>query len=73
MSKVVHISEAAKALGVTPHYLRILEHEGRISAARRSFNGRLYSEFDLALLKALSIGIRLRELKRAEDVLETSR
>jgi hypothetical protein len=29
----VHISEAARWLGVTPHHLRVLEWEGRIPAA----------------------------------------
>lgn len=69
----MHISEAAKALGVSPHHLRVLEYQGRIPAARRDYNGRIYSEFDLALLKALGVGTRPRRLKRVEDVLEPSR
>ncbi len=72
MRKVAHISEAAKALGVTPHYLRVLEYQGRIPTAQRDFNGRVYSEFDLALLRALGVGTRPRKLKRAQDVLETA-
>jgi DNA-binding transcriptional MerR regulator len=68
MDGVVHISEAARRLGVTPHHLRILEWEGRIPPARRDFNGRIYSEFDIALLKALGIGSRPRRLKSAEEV-----
>jgi DNA-binding transcriptional MerR regulator len=69
-SNVVHIGEAAKRLGVSPHYLRLLEYEGRIPPARRDFNGRVYSEFDIALLRSLGIGQRPRRLKRAENVLE---
>jgi len=65
----VHISEAAKRLGVTPHHLRVLEWEGRIPRARRDFNGRIYSEFDIALLKALGVGSRPRRLKSAEEVI----
>lgn len=73
MKNVAHISETAKALGVTPHYLRILEYQGRIPPARRdSFNARVYSEFDLALLKALGVGTHPRKLKRTEDVLRAS-
>lgn len=69
MDSVVHISEAARRLGVTPHHLRMLESEGRIPPARRDLNGRVYSEFDLALLRSMGIGSRPRLLKRAEDVL----
>jgi uncharacterized protein len=35
MDSVVHISEAAKRLGVTPHHLRVLEWQGRIPPTRR--------------------------------------
>jgi len=69
MDSAVHISEAAKRLGVTPHHLRVLEWEGRIPRARRDFNGRIYSEFDIALLKALGVGSRPRRLKSAEEVI----
>ena len=69
----MHISEAAKMLGVSPHYLRLLEWKGRIPPARRDLNGRIYSEFDIALLKALGVGSHPRRLKRAEDVLKASR
>jgi len=64
-----HIGEAAKALGVTATYLRLLEKAGRIPSARRDFNGRVYSEFDIALLKSLGVGSRPRKLKRPEEVL----
>jgi DNA-binding transcriptional MerR regulator len=72
MDGIVHISEAAKWLGVTPHHLRVLEWEGRIPPARRDYNGRIYTEFDLALLKALGVGSRPRRLKTAEEVVGRS-
>ena len=64
-----HIGEAAKQIGVTPHHLRVLEWQGRVPPARRDFNGRVYSEFDIALLKSLGVGSRPRRLKRPEEVL----
>ena len=69
MEPIFHISEAACRLGVTPAYLRALEAQGRIPAARRDFNGRIYSEFDIALLKSMGIGSRPRRLRRPEEVL----
>ncbi len=72
-SSVVHIGQAAKRLGVSPHYLRLLEWEGRIPLARRSLNGRVYSEFDIALLKSMGIGSRPQRLKSAEEVLRAAR
>ena len=68
MSKAVHISEAAKQLGVTAQHLRMLEWEGRIPPARRDFNGRIYSDFDIALLRCMGVGQRPRRLKRAAEV-----
>jgi hypothetical protein len=65
----MHIGEAAQTLGVTATYLRLLEKAGRIPPARRDFNGRVYSEFDVALLKSLGVGSRPRKLKRPEEVL----
>ncbi len=73
MDGVVHIGEAARRLGVTREHLRNLEREGRIPKPQRDYNGRVYSEFDLALLKALGVGRRPRRLKQAEDVLEAAR
>ena len=64
----VHISEAARQLGVTPHHLRMLEWQGRIPPARRDFNGRIYTEFDIALLRSIGVGQRPRKLRRAEEV-----
>lgn len=73
MAEAVHISEAARRLGVTPHHLRVLEWQGRIPPARRDFNGRIYSEFDIALLQAMGVGARPRRLKPATEILESTR
>lgn len=64
-----HIGEAARRIGCTPEHLRTLEREGCIPPTRRDFNGRIYSEFDIALLKSLGVGSRPRKLKRPEEVL----
>jgi len=69
MAGVFHISEAARRLSVTAQHLRMLEWQGRIPPARRDFNGRVYTEFDIALLKSLGVGGRPRRLKRPEEVL----
>ncbi len=68
-STVFHIGEAARRIGCTPEHLRTLEREGRIPPARRDFNGRIYTEFDIALLRSMGVGSRPRRLKRAEEVL----
>jgi hypothetical protein len=47
----------------------MLEWRGRIPPARRNFNGRIYSEFDIALLKSMGVGTRPRRLKSVEEVL----
>jgi len=65
----VHISEAARRLGVTPTHLRSLEAQRRTPPARRDLNGRIYSEFDIALLRSMGVGSRPRKLKQAEEVL----
>jgi hypothetical protein len=65
---VWHIGGVSRQLGVSPEHLRTLEREGRIPPARRDFNGRVYSEFDIALLRALGVGSRPRRLKTAEEV-----
>jgi DNA-binding transcriptional MerR regulator len=72
MERIVYISEAARRLGVTPTYLRALEAQGRIPPARRDFNGRIYSPFDIVLLKSIGIGSRPQRLKSAEEVLVTA-
>ncbi|CAA9401289.1 MAG: hypothetical protein AVDCRST_MAG22-1109 [uncultured Rubrobacteraceae bacterium] len=70
MDGVFHIGECAKQLDVTPQHLRMLEWQGRIPPARRDLNGRIYSKFDIALLKSMGVGSRPRKLKRAEEVLD---
>ena len=69
MTSVADIGAAAQQLGVTPEHLRVLEREGRIPTARRDYNGRIYTEFDLVLLRSMGIGQWPRKLKRAEEVL----
>jgi DNA-binding transcriptional MerR regulator len=49
--------------------LRALEREGRVPPARRDLNGRIYSDFDMALLKSLGVGSRPHKLKTPEEVL----
>jgi DNA-binding transcriptional MerR regulator len=71
-SLVLHIGQAARLLSVTPKHLRELEREGRIPPARRDYNGRIYTEFDIALLKSIGVGSRPRRLKRVEEVLGSS-
>ncbi len=65
----VHISEAARRLGVSPKRLRRLEFEGRIPPARRDYNGRVYAPHEIALLRAMGVGQRPRRIKRPEEVL----
>ncbi len=65
----VQILRAAERLAVTPQHLRILEWQGRIPPARRDLNGRIYSEFDIALLRSMGVGSRPRRLKSAEQAL----
>ena len=57
-SVVFHIGEVSRRLGVSPKHLRVLEREGRVPQARRDRNGRIYTEFDIALLKNLGVGSR---------------
>ena len=68
MANDVHIAAAARALGVTPQHIRVLEWQGRIPPARRDFNGRVYSEFDIALLRSLGVARRPRRLKQPQEV-----
>jgi DNA-binding transcriptional MerR regulator len=69
MKDDVRIAQAARRLSVSPQHLRMLEWEGKIPPARRDYNGRLYSEFDIALLRSMGVGSKPRKLKRAEEVL----
>jgi len=66
---VIHIGQCAKLLGVSPHYLRLLEYEGRIPPARRDFNGKIYAPLDIALLRSMDVDSRPRRIKSAEEVL----
>ncbi len=68
-----HIGEAARQLSVTPKHLRDLEREGRIPPPRRDLNGRVYTSFDIALLKRMGVGSRPRRLKLAEQVVRGMR
>jgi len=68
MDNVIRIGRVARELHVSPQYLRMLEWQGRIPPVRRDYNGRVYSPFDIALLKSMGIGSRPRKLKRAEEV-----
>jgi DNA-binding transcriptional MerR regulator len=54
----LRISEAARYLGVSSQYLRLLEGEGRIPPVRRIFGCRIYSAEDVARLKAMGVGCR---------------
>lgn len=73
MGSDVHITEAARRLGVSVTLLRRLEREGKIPLARRDLNGRngrvYYNHFEVALLRALGVGQRPRRLKRPEELL----
>jgi DNA-binding transcriptional MerR regulator len=73
MDGMVHIGEAARLLGCTPEHIRTLERRGRIPPARRDYNGRIYSEFDIALLRAMGVGSRPAHLQSVEEVLERTR
>jgi DNA-binding transcriptional MerR regulator len=73
MQRQRHITEAARELGVTAHHLRTLERKGKIPPARRDLNGRVYSPFEIALLRNIGVGSRPRRLKHAEEVLEAAR
>ena len=67
----LRISEAARQLGVSAQYLRLLEGEGRIPTARRVFGCRLFSAEDVARLRAMGVGSgkRLKSLEeRSPDV-----
>jgi DNA-binding transcriptional MerR regulator len=69
---LAHIGEVADRLGVSPEHLRALERQGRIPPARRDFNGRIYTEFDIALLRSMGVGSRPKKLKQAKEVLEAT-
>jgi DNA-binding transcriptional MerR regulator len=67
------ISYVANLLGVTPHYLRMLEWEGRIPEVNYDRVGRFYTESDIELLRAMGVGTHPQKLRRVEDVLRAAR
>jgi hypothetical protein len=73
MNGVVHIGQAASLLNCTPEHLRALERQGRIPPARRDLNGRIYTPFDIAMLRGMGVGTRPRRLKTADEVLKAAR
>jgi DNA-binding transcriptional MerR regulator len=69
-----HISQSATALGISPGYLRLLEREGKIPLARRDrFGSRIYTDLDLAILRALGVGQRPCRLKSPDELLAGTR
>jgi DNA-binding transcriptional MerR regulator len=66
---IFHIGETARLLGCTPEHIRTLERRGRIPPARRDFNGRIFTEFDIALLRSMGVGQRPHRLKSAEEAI----
>jgi DNA-binding transcriptional MerR regulator len=69
MENDVLISEAARQLSVSSQYLRLLEWEGIVPPARRAFGYRIYSNSDIARLRAMGIGSKPPRLKPMEEVL----
>ena len=69
----LRIGYVANLLGVTPHYLRMLEWEGRIPEVHYDRVGRIYTESDIRLLRAMGVGTHPQKLRRVEDVLEVAR
>jgi DNA-binding transcriptional MerR regulator len=51
----------------------VLEREGRIPPARRDLKGRIYTPFDIAMLRSIGIGSHPQRLKTAEEVLQGTR
>ena len=70
VDEVMHIGQAARVLRVTLDYLRALERAKRIPVAPRDYNGRTYTEADIALLRKLGIGLWPRRLRSVSEVLE---
>lgn len=72
MEGKLRISYVSSLLGVTPHYLRMLEWEGRIPEVNYDRVGRFYTESDIRLLRAMGVGTHPQKLRRVEDVLEAT-
>jgi DNA-binding transcriptional MerR regulator len=73
MEGKLRIGYVANLLGVTPHYLRMLEWDGRIPEVNYDRVGRFYTDSDIKLLKEMGVGTHPQKLRRAEDVLEAAR
>ena len=73
MDNKLRISHVARLLGVTPHYLRILEWEGRVPEVGYDRAGRFYTGADIELLKAMGIGTKPRRLRSADEILGAMR
>jgi MerR HTH family regulatory protein len=57
LARVMRVSEVARALLISPTFLRRLERSGRIPPARRDLNGhRRYTDEDLDRLRRLILG-----------------
>ena len=69
MEGKLRISYVANQLGVTPHYLRMLEWEGRIPEVNYDRLGRFHTDSDIKLLRAMGVGTHPQKLRRVEDVL----
>ena len=53
---LIRISEAARQLGVSTQYLRLLEAEGKIPPVYRVLGYRAFTVEDVARLRALGVG-----------------
>jgi hypothetical protein len=70
MEGKLRISYVANLLGITPHYLRMFEWEGRFPKVNYDRVGRFYTGSDVKLLRAMGVGTHPQKLRRVEDVLE---
>jgi DNA-binding transcriptional MerR regulator len=70
MEGKLRISYVANLLGVTPHYLRMLERKGRIPKVNYDRVGRFHTDSNIKLLRAMGVGTLSQKLRRVEDVLE---
>jgi predicted site-specific integrase-resolvase len=64
---LIRTSEAARRLGVTSQYLRLLEAEGKVPSVRRVLGYRCFTDEDVARLRAMGVGSGER-LKPYEEV-----
>ena len=73
MSGNLRIGRVASLLGVTPHYLRMLEWDGRVPAVGYDRAGRIYTAADVERLRRMGVGTRPRKLRRVDDAPEAAR